>query len=343
VAIVQTDSGAQPEWSATPSCAGSTNDVPSLIDVVRGLGVTFGPSLLLDLFVLASTKTVVEAALGRQAPSRAARLFRPIAGLGVALTAVYLLAIQPRLRRWGTTGDEVSRRLPGDEFVPEPAIDATWAVTIDAPVDEVWPWLAQIGQDRGGFYSYAWLENLAGCKLRNADRIHPEWQQRTVGELMPLHPANGQRVARFEPGHALVLDGWGAFVVEPLDSQRTRLISRSRVPRGWVAAMYTLLLEIPHFIMQRKMLLGIKQRAEQARQRQRASTPLEPAQSRAELPIRSPAAGLSRIVAGPEPPDTDRQAVAAASGVSITPTATRAMPRRSGGRPSDCPGEVAEP
>lgn len=247
-------------------------DDPSLLDVVRGLGVTFGPSLVLDLFVTVSVGTLVRQTFGHRPTCRAARAFRPIAGLGVAATFIYLLAIQPRLRRWGASDDDVHRSLPGDELVPDPAIEATWAITIDAPVEEVWPWLAQIGQDRGGFYSYAWLENLAGCKLRNADRIHPEWQRRAVGEPVPLHPASGLPMARFEPGHALVLEGWGAFVLEPVDSRRTRLITRSRVRRGWSAVMYRLLLEIPHFVMQRKMLLGIKERAEQCRSAGEAST-----------------------------------------------------------------------
>jgi hypothetical protein len=233
-------------------------------DMLRGLGVTYGPSLFLDLFVATSIVAVIEQAIWRRADRGAARLLRPITRLGVGMTAAYLLAIRPRLRRWGATDDEATRVLPGDEMVPHPAIESTWAVTIDAPVEEVWPWLAQIGQDRGGFYSYEWLENLAGCELHNADRIHPEWQHRDVGEIVPLHPANGLPVLRFEPGRALVLDGWGAFVVEPLDGQRTRLIARSRVARGWIAVAYALLLEIPHVVMQRKMLLGIKERAERA-------------------------------------------------------------------------------
>ena len=126
---------------------GPTGETPAA-DVVAAIAAAGGEAVANTDSVATAEggRAIVEAALGRQAPSRAARLFRPIAGLGVALTAVYLLAIQPRLRRWGATRDEVSRRLPGDEFVPEPAIDSTWAVTIDAPVDEVWPWLAQIGQ-----------------------------------------------------------------------------------------------------------------------------------------------------------------------------------------------------
>ena len=238
---------------------------PSLADMARGLGVTYGPSVVLDLLVAASFGAVTRRLLGKPPACRASRMILPFAALGVAMTAAYLLAGRPRLRRWGATDDELMQTLPGDELVPLPAIEATWAVTIHAPADDVWPWLAQVGQDRGGFYSYEWLENLAGCRMRNADRIHPEWQHREIGELVPLHPAAGVSVAVFEPGRALVLDGWGSFVLEPIDDRTTRLISRSRVPGGRVAATYALLLEIPHFVMQRKMLLGIKERAEQAR------------------------------------------------------------------------------
>jgi hypothetical protein len=128
----------------------------------------------------------------------------------------------------------------------------------------VWPWLAQIGQDRGGFYSYEWLGNLAGCRMQNADQIHPEWQEREVCETVLRHPANGLKVALFEPKRVLALKSWGAFVLEPIDERRTRLIARGREQRGFASLAYTLLLEIPHFIMERRMLLGIKERAERA-------------------------------------------------------------------------------
>ena len=250
---------------ATTSNAGEgvpTSRKPSVVDLLRAFGTVYGPSVLLNLFVAASAATLVRRACGRGSACVLERRVRPIAGLGVGMAAAYVIAIRPWLRRWGATDDEVKRALPGDELVPDPAINSTWSVTIDAPVEAVWPWLAQIGQDRGGFYSYAWLENLAGCKLQNANRVHPEWQHRAVGEIVPLHPSHGLPLARFEPGHALVLDGWGAFVVEPLDSQRTRLISRTRVRKGWSAISYALLMELPHFIMQREMLLEIKARAE---------------------------------------------------------------------------------
>jgi hypothetical protein len=100
--------------------------------------------------------------------------------------------------------------------------------------------------------------------MRNADRIHPEWQRRTVGETVPLHWATGLRLARFEPPRVLALATWGTFVVEPIDATHTRLLARSRTARGGGALLYRLLMELPHFIMERRMLLGIKQRSEQA-------------------------------------------------------------------------------
>jgi hypothetical protein len=132
----------------------------------------------------------------------------------------------------GATDEERRKPLPGDELVPDPLTTSTRATTVNAPVEAVWPWLAQIGQDRGGFSSYEWLENLADCKIHNADRVHPEWQQRAIGDVVKLHWALGNKVASFEPNRALVLEGWGAFVVEPLDDRSTRVILRGRKARG---------------------------------------------------------------------------------------------------------------
>ena len=168
---------------------------------------------------------------------------------------------------WGATDEEARAELPGDETVASPATQQTRAVTIEAPVGEVWPWLAQIGQDRGGFYSYEWLEHLAGCRMENADRLHPEWQTRDVGETVRLHPAGGLEVLQFEPEKALVLKGGWYFAMEPDGDSRTRLIARFRMRPGVAAVAYDLLLELPHFIMERKMLLGIKERAERSASR----------------------------------------------------------------------------
>jgi hypothetical protein len=234
------------------------------MELVRAFGVTIGPSLLLDLFVAASTLYIVTSRIMRL-KKRTARLLRPLAILGAVLPWAYALVVRPWHLRWGATDEEVGKPLPGDELVPNPAIESTRAITVNAPVEEVWPWLAQIGQDRGGFYSYEWLENLAGCRMRNAVRIHPEWQHREVGERVFLHPAIGLEVAAFEPGRAIVLEGWGSFVAEPIDEMSTRVILRSRVPRRLGVLLYYLLtFEIPHFIMERRMLRGIKERAERA-------------------------------------------------------------------------------
>jgi hypothetical protein len=100
--------------------------------------------------------------------------------------------------------------------------------------------------------------------MRNAERIHPEWQSREIGEKVMLHPAFGLKVARFDQGRALVLAGWGAFVIEALDTGRTRLLARGHAPSGRLAGAYGLLIEIPHFVMERRMLLGIRERVERS-------------------------------------------------------------------------------
>ena len=129
----------------------------------------------------------------------------------------------------------------------------------------VWPWLAQIGQDRGGFYSYAWLENLAGCDMHNADRVHPEWQHRAIGDGVQLHPLNAPELARFDRERTFAFAGGWYFNLLPTGDGRTRLIARTRVPRGLPSLAYAIFIEGPHFVMERKMLLGLKARAEAVR------------------------------------------------------------------------------
>ena len=99
--------------------------------------------------------------------------------------------------------------------------------------------------------------------MRNAERIHPEWQHREIGEKVMLHPLNGLPVKRFEPGREIALEGWGSFAVEQIDGSRSRVVCRGE-PRDSLlfAVYYTLFVELPHFLMERRMLLGIKQRAE---------------------------------------------------------------------------------
>jgi len=226
-------------------------------DAIRAFGVVVGPSLALDAAAVAAvTVTARRLAARRRPPAWAAA--------GTLAVAAYAGAIRPWLRDLGATRGERRMPLPGDEQVPEPAVQGTRAITISAPPERVWPWVAQIGQDRGGFYSWEWAENLAGCRMRNADRIHPEWQHREVGETVYLHWATGVPVSRFDPPEVLALKGWGAFVVRPAPDGGTRLLARSRRPRGLGEIPYVLLIELPHAVMEWAMLHGIRCRAERA-------------------------------------------------------------------------------
>jgi hypothetical protein len=196
------------------------------------------------------------------------------AALGAAVAGVEL-ATYPRWRQWcvnwGATGDEVAQVLPGDDLLPDPQVVTTRAIGICAPAVQIWPWLVQMGPGRGGAYTYDWIENLLGLNMHSADRILPEYQDLEVGDAQRLG-ARGpvMRVAVLDTDRAIVLqseDGnwvW-AFVLEP-GGDFTRLISRNRIAPAASApgrAMATYLMEPGSLIMERKMLLGIKQRAEQ--------------------------------------------------------------------------------
>jgi uncharacterized protein YndB with AHSA1/START domain len=184
----------------------------------------------------------------------------------------------PIHRGWGASIHEWQITLPGDRDPRTPALEILHGVTIDAPPSAVWPWLAQLGQDRAGFYSYDWLERAFGADVHNVRAIRPEWQSRKVGDHVfatqagYLGGAFGERpgwaIDVFDPDRALVLKNWGAFVLVPQPGGRTRLLIRStisneRIP-AWAAALNLAAFELPHFIMQRRMMLGIKTLSEQA-------------------------------------------------------------------------------
>jgi hypothetical protein len=180
--------------------------------------------------------------------------------------------------RWGATDNELNVTLPGDELVPTADLTATRAVTVRATSDRVWRWIAQLGQGRGGFYSYDFLENLVGCDIHSAERIAPEWQSIEVGDTIHLHPEVGLVVAVVEPGRALVLRGgvpigrtpapydftW-AFVLRDQADGSTRLVVRERYgySRRW-ARLLVEPAELISFVMSQRMLRGIKERAERA-------------------------------------------------------------------------------
>ena len=196
-------------------------------------------------------------------------------GLALAagsVAAAYAFLVRPWQVRWGATDEEITMRLPGDEFVRDDApIQSTHAITINAPVSAVWPWLVQIGQNRGGFYSYEWLENLVGCRMNNAERVLPEYQDLKEGDEIWLHPkAPPLHVLRVEKEKYIVLEKTWAFYLRPIDENTTRLIIRGRGEYNYPNLKndllnfiyWRLIFEPAHFIMERKMMLTLKERAE---------------------------------------------------------------------------------
>ena len=242
-----------PELSAPPA--------PSPQQVARTLGVVGGGPVLLDALELLGPLSAVGRWPRHVPAGRGRRAAWALTAAGLAALAIDHGVVRPSLRRLGSTPGERNRRMPGDSDVP-PLFTTTRAITVHAPAEEVWRWLVQIGQDRGGFYSYDWLENLAGCQLRSTDSIHEEWQDRHAGDDLFMGPGFGTKLAEVDPPHALVIENWGAYVVEPVEQDVCRLIARSRADRSVGGLAYVLFIELPHAIMEIKMLHGIKERAE---------------------------------------------------------------------------------
>jgi hypothetical protein len=214
-------------------------------------------------------------------------LFFPISVIAL-LAWLYCRVIRPWHLGWGASAAEVQQSWPGDDLVPRPKLQSTHAITIQAGAARVWPWIVQLGQGRGGFYSYDWLENLFRLDIHSADRLIPEFQHLEVGDLVRLAPQAGIPVALIEPGRSLVLFGqpepntglatgspsprpgadfaysW-AFILNELDESTTRLVVRSRgdwKPGLLMTLACRVFLEPASFIMERKMLLGLKGRVE---------------------------------------------------------------------------------
>ena len=171
----------------------------------------------------------------------------------------------------------VSAELPGDALITFPDLVTTRSITIHAEIPEVWPWIAQIGQGRGGLYSYDRLENLLGCDIHSADRIHPEWQHVEIGDEVRLAPEMALTVAVADLPRALVLrsgkvpmgalgspfDFTWAFTLHPVPGGGTRLIVRERYAyRCWWAAVLVRPTSVVSAVMSRRMLHGIRDRAE---------------------------------------------------------------------------------
>ena len=201
----------------------------------------------------------------------------------LALAALYWFPVRRWMNRWGATPSDLTREMAGDGLLPTHTYSGTMAVVVNARPEHVWPWLVQIGYQRGGLYSYDWLDRLFGFLDRpSATRILPEFQHLAAGDRIPMGNGPSWPVAVVEPNRALVLDMRGLsgidwvwqFGLYPIDETRTQLVSRSRVrTRTLSARLMTYAIEPAGFLMTRRMLLGLKQRAEALRAERLASPP----------------------------------------------------------------------
>lgn len=205
-------------------------------------------------------------------------------GAGVAGAAAYAFLLRPTLLTWGASANEISAALPGDEVLRHPNLQTTRAITIPTSPEKAWQWLIQLGYGRGGFYSYDSLERLAGLKnLHSAEEIHPDWQNIHTGDTISISPVSPMQVIRAEPNQALVLhmlmnpftaqvtsrstppffDWTWAFILKPVNETSTRLIIRTRAEYqpAALSLLIPVLLEPVHFMMEQKMLTGIRERA----------------------------------------------------------------------------------
>jgi hypothetical protein len=206
------------------------------------------------------------------------------AGAVAAGVAAFAFVDYPLFARWGATREEAERPLPGDELVPD-GLQSTRGITVHGTPEAVWPWLIQTGQDRGGFYSYDWLERMFGAEIHNAEQIQPEWQHLTVGDTIWPYPerklramakrssdVGGWKVVVLEPVRALVVQShagrwtW-ALVLEPLAQGRTRLLARTRFAKpanGLSRFLDSAIGQPAHLVMEMGVLGGVKDRVERA-------------------------------------------------------------------------------
>jgi hypothetical protein len=212
----------------------------------------------------------------------AVRFFAGIFLTGVIGLALYQPLIRPWHAGWGATETERHMALPGDEIVTGEVSQTTRSITIYTPAVRVWPWLLQLGQGRGGMYSYDFLENLVGCNMHTLDSIDPALQSLQVGDAISMGPQEGlpfYRVALLDAERALVLrsinpttgapgETWGFYLIETLHSQ-TRLVVRHRTPPSLTRTerMFNGLFDPIVFLMEQRMLRGIRDHAEAARAR----------------------------------------------------------------------------
>ncbi|HEX9034301.1 MAG TPA: hypothetical protein VF834_20850 [Streptosporangiaceae bacterium] len=212
------------------------------------------------------------------------RRIRIIAGAGLTIglvAASYPFLWRNRCLTWGATADEVAMNLPGDELLPDADIVTTRAVAISAPPSRIWPWLVQMGSGRAGAYTYDWIENLLGLDMHSADVILPQFQDVSQGDEFPFGPMGGtMRVEILDPERVCAwhyTEGDWVWILALLpDDGTTRLVSRNRIniPAASPSARATwaMLMEPGSLLMERKMLRGIKDRAERLAEQRPAGT-----------------------------------------------------------------------
>jgi hypothetical protein len=188
-----------------------------------------------------------------------------------AIEGLYRRYLRTWVLTWGATAEEAALTLPGDELLEPADIVATRAIGIDAPPAAIWPWLVQMGPGRAGAYTYDWIENLFGLNMHSADRIVSEWQQLQVGDVLRSQEGKtGMRVEILDPERVYSSrsesgDWVWTFALVP-ENGSTRLISRNRIAMKGAAAgqrLGMLVMEPASLVMERKMLWGVKERAEQ--------------------------------------------------------------------------------
>ena len=181
---------------------------------------------------------------------------------------VYIVLLRLKILTWGASEDEGKMPLIGDDLAPN--ISATRAISIAAPISEVWKWIVQLGADRGGFFSYSFLEKALGYEMREAESV-PEFQDMEVGRIVPASINESKSLIKFnfpvvavEPGKSFVLENWGAFVLKEISPTQTRLIVRTHgreTPN--LQSKFVDFIGTPlHYIMERRMLMGFKAQAE---------------------------------------------------------------------------------
>ncbi len=196
----------------------------------------------------------------------------------LAVITAYVLFLRSFLMHWGSTSNERNKYYSGDSIVATPGMVTTIAITIDKPPSAIWPWIAQMGLNKGGFYSYTRLENMFGCKLHNADKIHSEWQDTKEGDIEPVCDAAvkkhmpGWTVAILVPNKAFVYkivtdSTWTmGYYIDSVNINQSRLITRMRYDGSmetfWNEVVDKLWMEWAHCVMQRGSIKGIKKRCE---------------------------------------------------------------------------------